>query len=80
MESIKIKLRAFLQKHFRDYRLKDDEDIFAVGYVSSMFAMQMVLFVEKEFSMTIDNEDLKLDNFRTIEALARLIGRKQGST
>jgi acyl carrier protein len=41
-----------------------------------MFAMQLVLFIEQEFQVTIDNEDLDFENFRTIEAMATLVERK----
>jgi acyl carrier protein len=32
--------------------------------------------VEHEFGITIENEDLELDNFRTINAIADLVERK----
>jgi methoxymalonate biosynthesis acyl carrier protein len=38
--------------------------------------MQLVMFVEQEFSFTVDNEDLDIENFRTIKAIAHLIERK----
>lgn len=75
---IKDKIRKFLARFFQNYDLKDDEDIFALGFVNSLFAMQLVLFVEQEFQISIDNEDLEIDNFRTINALLALIQRKQG--
>jgi len=76
MKEIKDKIKAFLSQFFGDHELQDDDDIFAAGFVNSMFAMQLVLFIEKEFQVTIDNEDLDLDNFRTINAVARLLERK----
>ncbi|MGZ4031112.1 MAG: acyl carrier protein [Tumebacillaceae bacterium] len=76
MEANQAKIRAFLSKFFRNYDLKDDEDIFGAGFVTSLFAMELVMFVETEFSIRIENEDLDLDNFRTIQAIASLIERK----
>jgi acyl carrier protein len=72
----KEKIRAFLTRFFRDHQLTDDEDIFASGYVNSMFAMQLVQFVETEFGVAIENDDLELDNFRTIDAISALVDRK----
>ncbi|HET6228679.1 MAG TPA: phosphopantetheine-binding protein [Longimicrobiaceae bacterium] len=72
----KDKIRAFLTRFFRDHQLTDDEDIFASGYVNSMFAMQLVQFVETEFGVAIENDDLELDNFRTIDAISALVDRK----
>lgn len=67
------KIRAFLGKYFHNVELQDDQDIFALGFVNSLFAMQLVLFVEQEFGISIDNEDLDIDNFRSINAIVRLV-------
>ncbi|MFB2923830.1 MULTISPECIES: acyl carrier protein [Aerosakkonema] len=76
MQEITTKIKTFLSKFFRNYDLQPDEDIFAVGFVNSMFAMQLVLFIEQEFEIAIENEDLEFDNFRTINAMTRLIDKK----
>lgn len=76
MEASKTKIKSFLSRFFRNHDLQSDEDIFASGFVNSMFAMQLVLFVEQEFNITIENEDLDFENFRTINAIANLIERK----
>jgi acyl carrier protein len=39
--------------------------------------MQLVNFVETAFGITVENEDLDLENFRTIEAIATLVERKR---
>ena len=76
MNEIQTKIKTFLSKFFGDYDLQADEDIFALGFVNSMFAMQLVLFVEQEFQVAIDNEDLEFENFRTINSIANLVERK----
>lgn len=79
MEQNKAKIRAFLSQHFRNHDLRDDDDIFADGFVNSLFALRLVLFVESEFGIKMENEDLKIDNFRTVDALAHLIKHKTAS-
>ena len=54
----------------------DVQDIFSLGFVNSLFAMQLVLFVEKEFHLDVSNEDLDIDIFRTVNAIATLIEQK----
>jgi acyl carrier protein len=76
MEQTKTKIKQFLAKFFGNHKLQDEEDIFTLGFVNSMFAMQLVLFIEQEFQVTIENEDLDFENFRTIEAMANLVERK----
>jgi methoxymalonate biosynthesis acyl carrier protein len=78
-ESNKTKIENYLARFFPGHELGDDEDIFSLGFVSSMFAMQLVDFVEFEFAVTIENEDLELDNFRSINALHRFVDRKLAS-
>ena len=70
-------IKQFLAESFQDYPLRDDDDIFALGFVNSLFAMQLVMFLEKAFDITIENDDLEFDNFRTINALTQLVHRKE---
>lgn len=76
MDDRKVKIKEFLSRFFRNHELKDEEDIFALGFVNSLLAMQLVNFVEKEFKITIDDDDLDLDNFRSINAIDQLIEKK----
>jgi methoxymalonate biosynthesis acyl carrier protein len=76
MNENQVRIKTFLSKFFGSHDLQPDEDIFALGFVNSMFAMQLVLFVEQEFQITIENEDLEFENFRTINSIASLIERK----
>ncbi|HEU5378332.1 MAG TPA: acyl carrier protein [Ktedonobacteraceae bacterium] len=79
MEEIKLKIRLFLAK-FIQRDIQDHEDIFTSNFVSSLFAMQLIMFIENEFHFQIDNEELDIDNFRTIDAMSRLIIKKQGDS
>lgn len=73
---IEAKLRGFLAKYFRKHELQNDEDMFALGFVNSLFAMQLVMFLEKEFGVRIETKDLNLENFRTINNIVQLIESK----
>ena len=79
MDDRKTKIKEFLSRFFRNHDLADDEDIFALGFVNSLLAMQLVNFVEKEFKITVDDDDLDLDNFRTIDSIDRLVARKSAA-
>ncbi len=70
------RIHAFLSNAFAGHEFHDDEDIFALGFVSSLFAMQLVEFVEHEFTIVIESEDLEWENFRSITSIARLVERK----
>lgn len=42
-----------------------DDDYFASGLADSLFALELVTFVEHRFRLTVEVEDLSIDNFRT---------------
>ena len=73
---IKTQVRGFLTRSFASYNPQDDEDIFAMGFVTSLFAIQLVLFVEREFEISVENEDLTMDNFRSIDTIVHFVERK----
>jgi methoxymalonate biosynthesis acyl carrier protein len=76
MDDSKIKIRGFLSRFFQTAELKEADDIFALGFVNSLFAMQLVTWVEKEFGIQIEDEDLEVENFNSIGAIAGLVTRK----
>ena len=75
---IKLKVNAFLIAILRNRELTCDQDIFALGLVNSLFAMQLVNFVETEFGISVEQEDLEIENFNTVNAIADLVYRKLG--
>ena len=75
-QRIKDRLHGFLQSSFENREIGEDEDIFSQGFGNSLFAMQLVEFIEVEFNLEIDNDDLDLDNFRTVNRISALVSRK----
>jgi acyl carrier protein len=76
MEENKVKVKKFLSRFFRQRELLDDEDIFALGIVNSLFAMQLVMFIEKEFELRVDNADLDIANFSSVNRIAQFVKEK----
>lgn len=72
----KTRIREFISRYVRGHELRDGDDLFASGFVNSLFAMQLVQFVEKEFGVTVDGDDMELDNFRSVDALSGFVERK----
>lgn len=75
-ERIAMPVREFITRSFNGHRVADGDDIFALGFANSLFAMQLVAFLEKQFALEIDSDDLDIDNFRSVDAISRLIERK----
>lgn len=73
---IKSKISDFLSRFFRGHDLNDDEDIFSLGFINSLFTMQLVMFLEDEFNIKVDDNDLEPNTFRTINNMVKLIENK----
>ena len=75
-DAIRLPIRGFMTRSFEGHAVNDDDDIFALGFANSLFAMQLVAFVEGEFRIEIDSDDLEIDNFRSVAAISGLVERK----
>lgn len=79
MEENKVKIRKFLTRFFSQHELQDDEDIFELGFVNSLFAMQLVMFIEKDFGIQVGNDDLDIKNFSSINKIDAFVQLKSKS-
>lgn len=77
-EIILSPIREFISRSFDGQAIADGDDIFALGFANSLFAMQLVAFVQNAFGIEIESDDLEMDNFRSIQAISRLVERKKG--
>ena len=68
-------LKFFIEKKKADDSLTNDTDLLKGGYVNSLFALEIVMFLEKEFKIRIKRRDITDDNFRTINNMAALVER-----
>ncbi|RAP30495.1 hypothetical protein C2W64_01691 [Brevibacillus laterosporus] len=81
--TVREKVRQFIESNlviFEDHvEISDDDNIFELGFVNSLFAMRMLTFLEEEFVITIDNDELDLINFSSVSNIVRLIEKKLGT-
>ena len=75
MEEIKERIMKFFRENGAKEDLTDTTDLFKGGYVNSLFALQMVMFLEKEFSIKIPKKEISEKNFKTIEKIAQVVAR-----
>ncbi|MCP2167660.1 acyl carrier protein [Goodfellowiella coeruleoviolacea] len=54
-----------------------DDDYFALGLVNSLRALEIVTHVEHAYGISVEIDDLDLDNFRTVTRIAEFVARKQ---
>ncbi|HEY0433554.1 MAG TPA: phosphopantetheine-binding protein [Chitinophagaceae bacterium] len=54
----------------------DDDNLFESGIVNSLFAVQLMTFIEKAFAIEVEMEDLDIENFKSVSATAAFVARK----
>ncbi|WP_326638660.1 acyl carrier protein [Streptosporangium sp. NBC_01755] len=74
LDTVQQQIRDFLEERIKT-DVAVDKDLFDSGLVNSMFAMELVVHLEQRYGVAILGEDLKLDNFRTVERMTSLVLR-----
>lgn len=58
--------------------LTDDEILPQTGLLDSAAILELILWVETEFGLDIDQQELSLDNFGSIRRMATFIDARRG--
>ncbi len=53
-----------------------DGDLFLAG-LDSLGVLKIISFIEKEYEIEIDDEDLTMDNMRTVGSICKMIKKYQ---
>ncbi|PWI44831.1 phosphopantetheine-binding protein [Streptomyces sp. ICBB 8177] len=73
------RILSFIEARFPQARIDAAQDIFSLGFINSLFAMELVMFIEKTFALTVPNDELNINNFRTVGAMTALVERQRGT-
>lgn len=76
MEHIKEKIRNYIAKFYRNSCINDEDNIFDLGIVNSLFTMQLITYIENEFDISLNNDDFSIENFDSILSISALISKK----
>ena len=60
--------------------VQDGDALLESGIIDSMGVLELVEFVEQEFSISVSDDELVPDNFQTIQRLADFVNKKQGGS
>jgi len=74
--NIRQKVKNFLRKYIKVDNLEDDDNYFERQMINSLIAVQLVAFLEQEFEIAIENNDLDLENFQSINAIVQFVESK----
>jgi acyl carrier protein len=59
--------------------IADGDDLLDTGIVDSLGVLRLVSFIEKRFAVRIPDEDVSLENFRTVGDIRKYYDRLTGS-
>jgi acyl carrier protein len=57
----------------------DDDNIFELGLVDSVFAVELVLFIEEKFDIAILDSELNIDNFNSVSRIKEFVRMKKAN-
>jgi acyl carrier protein len=70
-------IRKFIANHAGGLEFADDQDLFASGHVNSLFAVQIVMFVENTLGVPVTGGDLDITNFSSVDRIDRFVVDKR---
>lgn len=76
--SVKETVKQFIMSSINIPDLRDDDDLFDLGIANSLFAIQLMTFIEKTFELEVEMEDLDIENFKSLNASTAFVMRKSG--
>lgn len=75
-KEIKEKIRNFLSLHLKSSNFDDNTELFSSGLLTSLFAMQLILYVEEEYKIVVESQDLDFVNFNTVNGISNFVIKK----
>lgn len=76
--AIKETLKRFILSSIDITDLDYDDNLFESGIVNSLFAVQLMTFIEKTFAIEVGTDDLDIENFKSLNATTAFVLRKNG--
>ena len=81
--SIEHAIREFILSSFlftdNDEELANDASFLEEGIVDSTGILELVMFVEEAFGLSVQDEDIVPENFDSVESLTRFVRQANGA-
>jgi acyl carrier protein len=76
-----MQIREFILEKFplaRKHQLKDSDTLLESGILDSLGVLDLVNFLEREFSVGVVDDELIPENFQTIDRISAFVESKTG--
>jgi acyl carrier protein len=78
--SVGARIRSFIAEAFFVTDVSDDESLTQAGIVDSTGMLELVAFLEQEWAIEIQDDELVPENLDSVARAAAFVGRKRGRT
>jgi acyl carrier protein len=75
---IKETVKRFILSSINFTHLDEDDNLFESGIVNSLFAIQLMTFIERTFSIEVEMDDMDIENFKSLNATTAFVLKKNG--
>ncbi len=58
--------------------IEPDDDLIGQGVIDSVGLIKLVEYVERQFGIKLDDEEIVPENFQSLRCLSRFVRRKKG--
>lgn len=73
---VRESVRGYIQSNITalgDVELRDEDNIFDKGFVTSIFAMQLLAHIENTFDVEVPDDCLSLEKFSSVERMVQMV-------
>ena len=75
-KGIKETVKRFILSSISIPNWDDDDNLFESGIVNSLFAVQLMTFLEQTFAIEVAMDDLDMENFKSLNATTAFVLQK----
>ena len=75
-----LRIRNFVAQNFSLARRRvvtDSDNLLESGVIDSLGVLELVTFLQQEFSLQVDDDELKPENFQSIQSIAQFVEQRR---
>jgi acyl carrier protein len=80
---IKEKVKTFIRESFlfdSSAKIRDEDSLLEEGILDSTGVLELILYLEEEFGIKIEDEEIIPENLDSVRSIENLIQRKNGNS
>lgn len=71
--NLEEKIKKFLERTSQKSIKDENQDLISTGFLDSFSMIELIIFLEKEFSVEVNMESLNRDNFNSLNHIVKTL-------